>query len=29
VVGARGHFEARLELAIDQFAAAMVQVVIV
>jgi hypothetical protein len=29
MVGARGHLEARLELAIDEFAAAMVQVVIV
>jgi hypothetical protein len=29
VVGARRHLEARFELAIDEFAAAMVQVVIV
>jgi hypothetical protein len=29
MVGTRGHLEARLELAIDQFAAAMVQVVII
>jgi hypothetical protein len=29
VVGARRHFEAGLELAVDQFAAAVVQVVIV
>jgi hypothetical protein len=29
VVGAGRHLEARLELAVDQFAAAMVQVVIV